>query len=355
MMIVFLIVVIALALILQKVLVWKDLELIEADHRPDAQIVEPDEPFHIQVLLKNKSRRIIPFLRVQERFEQGIKPLGQDEPEDSRGVYHVGFTTWLRSRQSLKRSIPVSVSARGRYVLREFQLSCGDFLGLHEQSKSCGRFHEVVVAPKELAVERLKEMFGGFMGEVSVNRFIMEDPVLTLGYREYTGREPMKMISWAQSARTGDLMVKKYDYTLEPTVSVVLNVDAQAPESGELLETCFSLARTVCAMLERRGVKYSFTSNSILAGAPFDSGATSEGLGQRHFMGVLEHLGRATNTCKISMERLLEKEALRGTADGRILITPGGEEEPVRAVNRLREASGGNLLVLRASEVASWC
>ena len=354
MMVIFLIVVVALALLLQKFLMGKDLELIEADHCPDTQIVEPDEPFHIQVLLKNKSRRIIPFLRVRESFEQGIDPIGCSEPRDGRGVCHVGFTTWLRSRQSLKRSIPVSVSARGRYVLREFQLSTGDFLGLQEQSKTCGRFHEVVAAPRELAVERLNDMFGGFMGEVSVNRFIMEDPVLTLGYREYTGREPMKMISWAQSARTGDLMVKKYDYTLEPTVSVVLNVDTQSPESEELLETCFSLARTVCAMLERRGVKYSFTSNSILAGAPFDSGATSEGLGQRHFMGVLEHLGRATATCKISMERLLEKEACRGTADGRILITPGGENESVRAVNRLREAAGGNLLVLRAAEVASW-
>lgn len=355
MMIVFLVVVIALALLLQKLMAGKDLELIEADHRPDAQIVEPDEPFHIQISLKNKSRRMIPFLRVRENFEQGIEPLECNEPRDGRGVCHVEFTTWLRSRQSLKRSIPVSIPSRGRYVLREFQLSTGDFLGLNEQSKTCGRFHEVVVAPKELAVDRLNDMFGGFMGEVSVNRFIMEDPVLTLGYREYTGREPMKMISWAQSARTGDLMVKKYDYTLEPTVSVVLNVDTRQPDREELLEICFSLARTVCAMLEQRGVKYSFTSNSILAGAPADSGATSEGLGQRHFMGVLEHLGRATDACKVSMERLLEKEADRGTADGRILITPGGEDEPVRAVNRLREASGGNLLVLRAEEVASWC
>ena len=354
MMIVFLIIVIALALLLQKFLFGKDLELIEADHRPDVPVAEPGEAFHVEITLKNKSRRVIPFLRLRMNFGDGVVPSGYDAPEESSDVCHVEFTTWLRARQSLKRSVPVSVAARGRYVLREFYLYTGDFLGLHEQSKTCGRFREVVVAPKEIAMGRLQDMFGGFMGEISVNRFIMEDPVLTLGYREYTGREPMKMISWAQSARTGELMVKKYDYTLEPTVSVVLNVETQVPEPEDLLETCFSLARTVCAMLERRGVKYSFASNAILGGAPADPGAMGEGLGQRHFTGILEHLGRATYAHNLSMQRLLEKESQRGMAAGCILITPGGEGENVRAVNRLREASGGNLLVLRASEVAAW-
>lgn len=353
-MIIFLIVVVLLALVLQKVLIGKDLEQIEGDHRPNIQVAEPGESFCIRVTLKNRSRRFVPFLRVCELFDEGIDPVDRDPDRDSLGVCRMEFTTWLRPRQSLTREIPVVSSRRGRYVLRQFQLYSGDFLGLHEQMKDCGQFNEVVVAPNEVAMERLDDMFGGFMGEVSVNRFIMEDPVLTLGYREYTGREPMKMISWAQSARTGGLMVKKYDYTLEPTVSVVLNVDTQAPEREELLETCFSLARTVCTMLEKRGVKYAFTSNSILGGAPTDPGATGEGLGQRHYMGVLEHLGRATYSCSISMECLLEKEANRGTAAGCILITPGGEGEPARAVNRLREASGGNLLVLRAAEVVQW-
>ena len=353
-MIVFLFVIVVLALLLQKFLIGKDLELIEADYRPDVPVAEPGEAFHVEITLKNKSRRVIPFLRLRMNFGDGVVPSGYDAPEESSDVCHVEFTTWLRARQSLKRSIPVSIAGRGRYVLREFQLSTGDFLGLDEQLKSCGSFREVVVAPKECSVERLNDMFGGFMGEVSVNRFIMEDPVLTLGYREYTGREPMKMISWSQSARTGELMVKKYDYTLEPTVSVLLNVDTAQADADDLLEICFSLARTVCAMLERRGVKYSFTSNSALAGAFSDPGAKGEGLGQRHFMGVLEHLGRATYACNCSMERLLEKESNRGMAAGCILITPGGEGENVRAVNRLREASGGNLLVLRASEVAAW-
>lgn len=353
-MIAFVVLAVILALALEKLLVGKDLDVIEADHRPDVRVAEPGEEFRILVKLQNKSRRFVPFLRYRETFERAIRPTEGSKiaAEDVRGEQAVQFTTWLRPRQTVKYAIPVTVARRGRYILREAKLSCGDFLGLQEWTISCGRFREVVAAPKAVPMEHLAEMFGGFMGEMSVNRFILEDPVLTLGYREYTGREPMKMISWTQSAKGAGLMVKKYDYTLEPTVSVLLNIDMGEAENEELLETCCSLARTVCAMLEQRGVKYEFTSNSVLAGAPTES--TGEGLGERHFSGVLEHLGRATVQHSLSMEQLLNKEAARGTAAGRILITPGEGPEPVRALNRLREASGGNLLVIRGTEVGQW-
>ena len=350
-MIVFVIFAVLLALAAEFLFVGKDLENVIGDYYPEANVVDPDEPFQVRIRLKNKSRRFIPFLRVTAQFEKHVQPQAGAVSADVWGNPNVSFSTWLRPRQGLERVIPVAISQRGRYVFRPLRLTGGDFLGLREQHKTCDRFCEVVAAPREAIMEGLPDMFGGFMGEVSVNRFILEDPVLTLGYREYTGREPMKMISWSQSARGGGLMVKKYDYTLEPTVSVVLNIDTRHPQGEELQEICYSLARTVCALLEKRGVKYAFTSNAILAGGLSDPGALTEGLGQRHFGGILEHLGRATGQCSLSCDRLLEKESNRSSAAGRILITPA-DDASSRALNRLREASGGNLLILKAQEVA---
>lgn len=346
-------------------------------------MIEPEENFSLEISLQNKSRRFLPFLRIVESFPSVVTPHSTDSTKnvvrESLELHYVEFTTWLGPKQRMTYSIPLSISARGRYVLRQFQLHIGDFLGIGDESINCGTYNEVVVAPKELSLDRLDDLFGGFMGDVSVNRFVMEDPVLTLGYREYTGREPMKMISWVQSARYGELMVKKYDYTQEPTVAVVLNVDANyqydirinkaennsipntevfensqisRSQSEQLLETCFSMARTVCSMLEKKNVKYSFTSNCILAGKSSDSNTFVEGLGKHHFYGILEHLGRATYDQKVSFEQLIEKEAQRNQTAGCILITPGFEEEPVRAINRLCESANGNLLILRATEVA---
>ena len=352
----FLLITAAIAVVVQKLSLHRGLDGVEGDHRPDKLLVEPDEIFHLRVTLRNGTRRFIPFLRVRERLEAPLRPeagKGKVMPKD-RGATLVEVTTWLRPRQQVTCEIPVALTRRGRYVLQEFALCTGDFLGLHEQEKRCGRFREVIAAPRELPSARLREVFGGFMGEMSVTRFILEDPILTLGFREYTGREPMKSISWPQSARMNQLMVRKNDYTQEPSAVVILNVESARDDREEVLETCFSLTRTVCSMLEKEGVRYSFVSNAMLLGNDESKGSAVDGLGERHYRGILERLGRASCEPADSLEHMLERETARPTSAGRILITAGGEPLPQRALNRLREAAGGRLLILNGAEAAQW-
>ncbi|MBE6960868.1 MAG: DUF58 domain-containing protein [Ruminococcaceae bacterium] len=348
----------ALALYMQNRSITKGLDSVKEDHWMDAAIVEPDEEFHIVISLKNTGRGLIPFLRVSESIPYRMDLLMESGYiiKDSRGGKQVSYTTWLRPRQEVRKYLPVSAPQRGRYFLQELVLGGGDFLGLSERTRHYNGFREVVSVPKAAPEQAIGEVLGGFMGDVSVRRFILEDPVLTLGYREYTGREPMKMISWTQSARGMGLMVKKYDYTLEPAVSVLLNIESISDGCDEELERCFSLARTVCSTLEERGIQYDFATNAVIAGAMSDLSTMSEGLGQRHFEGILEALGRATYSVSRSADKLLSGAASAGygSARGRILITPDRTALHPQILNRLREVSGGNLLVIAASEVEPW-
>ena len=113
----------------------------------------------------------------------------------------------------------------------------------------------------------LRELLGSFLGDYSVQRYLYEDPVMTAGYREYTGREPMKQISWKQSAHSMGLMVREYDHTVEPVLTLLLNVETAQERKEPVLETCYSLARTVCQELEDKGIKYVFCTNAAQAGA----------------------------------------------------------------------------------------
>lgn len=337
---------VGLALLLQRAAVARDAEQLRISHRAGRLLVESGESFPLEVTVENPGRRFVPFLRVEE---QQIFPMEGAAEKD--GVYRRSFSLWLRPRQRLTRSIRATLPQRGRYVLWDLSLYSGDFLGLEEKKTRCGGFAEVVAAPKALPSPALTKVLGGFLGDVSARRFILEDPVLTLGYREYTGREPMKMISWSQSARGRGLMVKKQDYTLEPSVAVLLNTETAEPEREEALERCFSLCRSVCEELEKQGVKYSFLSNAAVAGGVKGS---AEGLGQRHFYGILEELGRATYSRRMTLEELLEKESRRQSSAGRILITPGGEVFNSPAFHRLRESAAGQVLILRGTEAALW-
>lgn len=358
-MIVFFVVFLAiLALLAQRWHLRTCLDRVKEDHWTDAALVEPDEIFHIVISLKNTGRLPVPFLKVSEFAPAGLdlRMEGGNVIADTRGNLHVTYTTWLRKGQEVRKFLPVSAPVRGRCFLRELVVSGGDFLGISENTRTYSCFREVVTAPCPAPEQTIGTVLGGFLGDVSVSRFIFEDPVLTLGYREYTGREPMKMISWTQSARGTGLMVKKYDYTLEPAVSVLLNVDSAADDREAQIERCFSLARTVCETLEKRGIRYDFTTNSAIAGSSHDFSAMSEGLGQRHFTGILEGLGRGTYSTARSADALLDGSAAAGwgAARGRILVTPDRTALSARSIARLREVSGGNLLVIAASEVAPW-
>ena len=168
-----------------------------------------------------------------------------------------------------------------------------------------------------------KEVLGDFLGDYTVRRFILEDPVLTMGFREYTGREPMKMISWKQSAQRQRLMVKEYDHTIEPVLSILVNTETTCEDCGELLEKAYSLARSVCSNLEAKGISYDFYTNAQMAGGTGDNHMVNEGLGSRHFAKVMELLGRSMQIHSFSHSMLLKIARENGGNErGLIIITP---------------------------------
>ncbi|MDO4357266.1 MAG: DUF58 domain-containing protein [Clostridia bacterium] len=328
---------------------------VEYDVHPDRSLVEIGEKFQVITELRNRSRRFIPFLRMVEDLprdmETGLVTTQGATLKEDR--VNVRSTVYLMPRQQLTRSFEASLPARGRYFLKGATLFGGDFLGLKEVSESVLRLQEIVVLPARWDVPDFADTLGGFLGDVSVNRFILEDPVLTLGFREYTGREPQKMISWPQTLRTGKMMVKSYDYTMELSVSVVLNVyDVDGLiRNHARMERAFSMTRGVVEALEERAVSYSFYTNAVAAGASAPFKHIPDGLGSAHRSAILEGLGRATYDASESFAAMADR-LMRGAEKGRahILITTTCPDEYGPILSRLREMTGGEVLVLRADE-----
>lgn len=351
---IFLVVLIVVTAVLQWWSGRRNLENLEVGQSLSALCVEPDDEFEIILTFTNKGWLFIPFLRYQvyvpEEFDIHLDT--KQIYLNGKGQRYATGTTWLGPHQRLEKRIPVSVSKRGCYLLRELVIYGGDFLGINEQPHSFGKLCEVVVYPKPASGQDISQVFGGFLGDVSVRRFIQEDPVLTLGYREYTGREPMKTISWTQSARRGELMVKKFDYTLEPSVSVILNVEGGAAQDmDEKIETCLSLARSVCAELEEKEIKYDFRMNPLTIGSVALSDYFNEGLGSGHYYGILESLGRAVHQAKIPCFAMLDQAGRSMTSShGIVFITPGDLPGEKTYVEKFAGQNGGTLLVITARE-----
>lgn len=146
-------------------------------------------------------------------------------------------------------------------------------------------------------------------------------------------------------------MVKKFDYTLEPSVSVILNVESGDKDMEEKIETCFSLARSVCAELEEKGIKYDFRMNPLTVGSVVSSDYFNEGLGTGHYYGILEYLGRAVHQKKIPCLAMLDQAARSMTAGrGIVFITPGTIPGEKAYARKVAGQNGGTLLVITAGE-----
>ncbi|MCR5229882.1 MAG: DUF58 domain-containing protein [Solobacterium sp.] len=334
------------ALILQRRFLSRVPEWIVTDHMPSVNLAEPGTEFNLVLSAENRSRWYIPYLRLTEDFCTNMEPKTKEHTGKTySGLYQASFSAWLKPFQEIQFRVPVSVSSRGRYLLNELVLKTGDFFGFDETVTRRGYFREIIIVPEEASENALPEVFGGFIGDVSVRRFLYEDPVISTGYREYTGREPMKAIDWKQTARNHEIMVRQYDHTAQPAVSVILSIESFCSE--KVFEQTLSVCRTVCRKLEEKRIRYILSANAAVSGTM--SAPLEEGLGPGHFNAVLEYLGRAVFLKTVPASRLLqEKLEENRELSGVIVITPGNELDASKELALLRQR--GSVCLIRAGE-----
>jgi uncharacterized protein (DUF58 family) len=318
----------------------------------DKIMAEPGETITLIATVENHARLPIPFVRVHERlpFEAQI----QGDPQWIKTHCQQGIRKWyveeklsLKSRQRSQCHIQFSLPARGVYSVGDYVIGAGDLLGFREAVKN-GTGKPMVIIPARSGNHKSLQALGGFLGDVSVRRFILEDPILTVGFRDYTGHEPMKSISWTRTAAAGTLQVKQFDHTAEQNITVLLNTEGG---SGEALEECFRLMRTVSETLEQKKIPYAMRTNGNLPGPVGKIFSLASGLGSRHKNTLLYALGRADHTCYRSF-RYLVTQTLRNrkSNESYIVITPKLDAETQALIHQLDQAVGNPVCVLSGEE-----
>ena len=348
-----------LAAVIAGVELWslrRSLDGVEYDVRPSKTVAEPGEPLQLVTVLTNRKRRFVPFIRLNENVPDAMRVAGTLAAEDvknRRGALR--STAYMMPRQRLTRRTDFSLPERGRYLFLGATLEGGDFMGLSTAPRQVSLCRELVILPAPADAGDVQRVLGGWMGDRSVNRFIMEDPTLTLGFRDYTGREPMKQISWTQTARLGRMTVRCQDHTVERTVTVMLNAHTFAfgTYGRQMLEASFSLCRGVCEALEERRIPYALITNARCLGAPDGFGEVGDGLGAAHLAAALEGLGRADFTSRDTLEELFDRALSRANLGrGHIFITPVKNDLRPDLLEKLRAATGEAALCVTADEFA---
>ncbi|MBQ9459026.1 MAG: DUF58 domain-containing protein [Oscillospiraceae bacterium] len=307
----------------------------------DLPLCAPGEEITLRYTISNRSSFPLLFVGFSLYLDDGAEIC---ESEDWMREHVVHDLAGLRVDRRLRLMphckctdrVRFRLSQRGLYSVGRLYLEIGDYLGLHSivRSIECGG-RIICTAPLSEDCPALKPV-GGILGEQSVLRFIHEDPCLLSGYREYSGREPMRQISWTQSAKLGQWMVKQMDHTAEASVVVLLNMYGGGTES---LERCLALVRTVCELLEERKIPYAFRSNG-------DVRDVTKGLGRGHVFPILRGIGLSRLVSYTGFGDLVDRcVAERERDHSFIVITPAAQDALLR---RLQAASDHRVVVLGA-------
>lgn len=312
---------------------------VQSSVETDLPLCAPGEEITLRYTITNTSPLPLLYVGFSLYFDDSVTIR---EPEDWQAAHVIRDISGLHMEQRLRLRphsrftgrLRFSVGQRGLHPIGKRYLETGDYLGLRATVRSVEPDERVIcTADLDESVPALKPL-GGVLGDHSVLRFLHEDPCLVAGYREYTGREPMKQISWTQTAKIGQWMVKQQDHTAEADVTVLLNMDAG---QGPAAERALATARSVCEWLEERKIPYSFRSNGDLR-------PTEKGLGRGHLFPILRGLGLSRLACYTGFDELAARCAADESPDRTYVVITASPQEA--ALRRLQSASDHRLVVL---------
>ena len=350
-MLIFLIVVLLFAAILEYLSLRGGVSSVNVDFTLSTMRSEPGEEINVITTVKNTGRLPVSYLCVRTSY-----PLCAQLPE---GVGERGdlflctvsdiYRFWLR--QKITRSMPFSIEKRGVHIIAGKDIHRGDFLGFKTTTGHLTQRREVLIYPRRLENSALIEALGSYTGETSAQRWLIRDPILTIGIREYTGNEPMRTISWSQTARRGELMVREFDFTRSMNCCLLFCTDGTQYEETQLMDTCCSAARTICEELAARGVETSFFTNSYLAGYREENIRYCKAA-ENKMQELLDLLARITPLRCCPAEELAEF-CLNSQPDAAayVILTPHDNDRAQRARAMLETRTGLSALVITGDDL----
>lgn len=349
-MIFILFVIIALALVLQRYSLRFPMEQLHYRLEPSKRSVEQGEKFTMTTTIDNASKRRIPFLKAEEQIPDAVILDGAEymdlRPLSDANVHN--STLFMKKKQKVTRTMTGAIYKRGIYHFRYARLHVGDFLGLKQLESDFKQERSVVAFPRRMQDQRLDMVISDILGEISVRSFLHQDPMLVMGYRDYTGCEPLKSISFPVSAKRNQLTVKEFDHTREELVDIIFDVSYKGDFNHYFtqLEAMFCIVRTLCESFERKGVSYRLITNAFYASMEVRGVniIRSGGNNGNSFYKILEMLGMASNAAMCKTEELLTS-VLRGFEQEKefVYVSQMREQDSQTLLSELEMRYGVNL------------
>jgi len=218
--------------------------------------------------IANRKLLPVPWLQLESVLSRHLVFGRQENFGVSRGElfqHHISLFS-LRPYRRIVRRHQVRLAKRGWYRLESVTMTAGDPFGLVRAARKFPVSLTLLVYPRAVPLYELPLPNHGWLGELPVRRWIVEDPFLASGVREYQFGDPPNAVHWKATARTGRLQVHRREPTADHRLVICLNVEVtetmwKTVTDPERIEEGIRYAASVAEYALRHGIETGFLCN----------------------------------------------------------------------------------------------
>jgi uncharacterized protein (DUF58 family) len=186
----------------------------------------PGDIVTLRITVTNRKPLPAPSIRIEEDLSEPIVPVGHRSTIDGtsgRRVLHL--TGSLRPYERITWTVPLECRARGSHWVGPATLRSGDPFGFFSSREDDNQSLELLVYPKVHPLPELVLPNQQPMGERTVSRNLVTDPMRISGIRDYRPEDPFRSIHWKATARHSTIQVKLEEPVTTLSMMILLNLD----------------------------------------------------------------------------------------------------------------------------------
>ena len=318
------------------------------------EVFEGDE-FEAVEEIENTKWLPLPWVRTEISCSRRLSFIGvsQNNADKTEQRGFVAGIFALRGRQKCRRVWRVRCEKRGVFSVNDVSVSASDLFGLCRPTMVVRSAQSVRVLPIPADISCGELSREAFIGDIAVRRFVLPDPFMISGAREYTGREPMNRIHWAQTARTGRPMVYSSEFTTERTMLIVMNMQRSFTDERRRLSVTDIEAQIKAAAYMLDVCRTSRTPCALCSNTP-DALMTACGEGYAHTTELLRALAELKNACGQHIDDYMSALDISGYTDV-VLITSFLSERTADILRGAVNAGKGCFILTTGADEADFC
>jgi uncharacterized protein (DUF58 family) len=314
-----------------------------------------DVPFVVEIT--NDKPLPLAWLEIDDAVPgEGLTVMpGHIGPSHMPGRRLLSMLLSVRWYERVRRHYVVRCQARGYHPFGPATLRTGDVFGFATQEMELPNEDYLLVYPRIVALTQLGLPPHDPFGDVPLQRqWLFEDPLRTVGVRDYLPGDSLRRLHWKATARAPgqQLQVKLLEPTTTYRLMVLLNVSTFAENwawqgyDPVALEAAITIAASVASWGAEQGYQIGLSANA----RAYRSRAALRMLPSRdprQLMHVLEALATLVPMATMGPDDLVELEG-RDLAYGTtvVMVSATADDALLRQLSRLRRAGHRPALLL---------